>query len=111
MKQKDVGRGISPLVQMQHLPVPSQLTAIYADSKPDLQGLAEVFKILTEINSNGFPGVERQSDWQTNYSSEVEANRNAAGGGHKQLHLNLEQLPYKSLFKSRGLEFIRTKTD
>lgn len=99
------------MVQMQHLPVPSQLTAIYADSKPDLQGLAEVFKILTEINSNGFPGVERQSDWQTNDSSEVEANRNAAGGGHKQLHLNLEQLPYKSLFKSRGLEFIRTKTD
>lgn len=99
------------MVQMQHLPVPSQLTAIYADSKTDLQGLAEVFKILTEINSNGFPGVERQSDWQTNDSSEVEANRNAAGGGHKQLHLNLEQLPYKSLFKSRGLEFIRTKTD
>lgn len=111
MKQKDVGRGISPLVRMQHPPVPSQLTAIYADSKTALQGPAEVFKILTEINSNGFPGVERESDWQTNYSSEVEANRNGAGGGHQQLHLNLEQLPYKSLFKFRGLDFIRTKTD
>lgn len=109
MKQKDVGRGISPLVRMQHLPVPSQLTAIYADSKTALQGPTEVFKILTEINSNGFPGVE--SDWQTNYSSEVEANRNGAGVGHQQLQLNLEQLPYKSLFKFRGLDFIRTKTD
>lgn len=96
---------------MQHLPVPSQLTTIYADSETALQGLAEVFKILTEINSNGFPGVERESDWQTNNSSAVEANRNGAGGGQKQLHLNLEQHPYKSLFKSRSLEFIRTKTD
>lgn len=43
---------------MQHLPV-SSLTAVYADSKTTLQGLAELFQILTEINSNGFPGVEK----------------------------------------------------
>lgn len=47
------------MVQMQHLPVPSQLRAVYADSNTALQGLAEVFKMLTEINSNGFPGVEK----------------------------------------------------
>jgi len=48
-----------------------------------LQGPAEVFKILTEINSNGFPGVEIGSDKQTNDSSEVEANRNGAGEGQE----------------------------
>lgn len=81
--------------------------------------MAEVFKILTEINSNGFPGVERESDKQTNDSSEVEANRTGAGGGQKRVGLNLdscctekmEQLPYTSLFKSRFLRFLRTKFD
>lgn len=102
---------------MQHLRVPSQLTATYADSETALQGPAEFFKILTEINFNGFPGVEKESDRQTNYSSEVEANRNGAGGGQKRLDLNLgscciekmEQLPYRTPFKSSFIRFIRTK--
>lgn len=104
---------------MQHLPVPSPLIVIYADSETALQGPAQVFKILREINSNGFPGVERESDRQTNDLSEVEANRNGAGGGQKRLDLNLElcctenmeQLPFLFLFKYSVLRFIRTKFD
>jgi len=60
VKQKDVGRRIPPLVEKQHLPVASQLTAIYAISETALQGLVDVSKILTEINSNGFPGVKER---------------------------------------------------
>lgn len=55
-----LGRRISPLVEKQHLPVPSQLTAIYAVSETALQGLADVSKILMEINSNGFSGVKEK---------------------------------------------------
>lgn len=51
---------------MQCLPVPSQLTATYADSETALQGPAKVFKILTIINFNGFLGLEREIDRQTN---------------------------------------------
>lgn len=61
MKQKDVGRGISPLLGMQHLSVTSQLKAICAGSETALQGPADVFKILTEINCNGFPGEREKA--------------------------------------------------
>lgn len=98
------------MVQMQHLPVPSQMTAVYADSETALWGLAEVFKMLTEINSNGFPGVEKVTGKQMTQVKLKQA-ETVLGGGHKELHLNLEQLPFKSLFKSRGLEFTRTRTD
>lgn len=104
---------------MQHLPVPSRLIAIYADSETALKGPAQVFTILTEINSNGFPGAGRESDRQTNDLSEVEANRNGAGGGQKRLDLNpelcctenMEQVQLMSLFKYSVLRFIGTKFD